>query len=129
MLYTVNLDENGYILSISNTEYDSVELDLDTMELEYLNAYKLTGSGAVLDEVKKALIIAEEEAQEKAQRIAELWEELHSTDEDLFSFVEDLFSLKNPLTFITDLISLMTKYAKLVADRQAIRKQIGELLK
>lgn len=129
MLYTVNKDENNFILSVSHTANDDTELDLDKMDLKYLNAYKMTESGAVLDEVKKALIIADEEAQEKAQHIMELWEELHSTDEDLFSFVEDIFTLKNPLTFITDLISLMTKYATLVAQRQAIRKEIGDLQK
>ena len=59
----------------------------------------------------------------------DLTSQLKSTDEDLLSFIEDIFTLKNPLTFITDLIGLMAKYTKLVADRVNIRKQIEELKK
>lgn len=129
MLYTVNLDENGYILSISNTEYDSVELDLDTMELEYLNAYQIIDGKAVLDEKRKAELIKEEQQREKDEEIAKLVEELKATDEDMLDFLERLFSFKNPLTFISDMISLMKEYATLVANRQQIRKEIKEKMK
>ncbi len=129
MLYTVNMDENGYILSISNTEHDSVELDLDTMELEYLNAYQIIDGKAVLDEKRKAELIKEEQQREKDEEIAELVEELKATDEDMLDFLERLFSFKNPLTFISDMISLMKEYAVLVANRQQIRKEIKEKMK
>lgn len=129
MLYTVNTDENGYILSVAHTKNDSVELDLEKIELKYLNAYQLKDGVAVLDEEKKAEIIAEEEQAEKDEQIMDLTNQLKDTDEDLLSFIEDIFTLKNPLTFITDLISLMSKYTKLVADRVSIRKQIEELKK
>ena len=125
-MYTVNLDENGYILSVSHTENDDTELNLDEMELEYLNAYRLIDGKAVLDEKRKAELIAEKERQTKDEEIAELTEQLHSTDEDILDFVERLFSLKNPLTFISDMITLMKDYSTLVANRQKIRKQIKE---
>ena len=36
MLYTVSLNENNYIMSVGHTSNDNVELDLDSMELEYV---------------------------------------------------------------------------------------------
>ena len=127
MLYTVSLDENNYILSVAHTANDNVELNLEEMELEYLGAYQLLEGIATLDENKKAEIQAEEHQAEVNEEIAELETQLAGTDEDLLSFVEDLFALKNPLTFISDMINLMKKYATLVASRQTIREQIEEL--
>jgi len=129
MLYTLNLDSDNYILSIAHTKNDSVELDLESMELAYMNAYKYIDGVLSLDEEKKAELIAQEEAEEKQIQIAELLEQLHSSDEDLLAFIEDLFSFKNPLTFISDMIGLMKNYATLVANRQSIREQIKELSK
>jgi len=127
MLYTVNLDDNNYILSVAHTDHDDVELNLDSMELEYLSAYKLTDGSAVLDLVKKAELIAEEQAKAKQEQIEELVAQLESTNDDMLDFVEKLFTLKNPLTFIADMINLMKDYATLVANRQDIREQIKEL--
>ena len=127
MLYTVSLNENNYIMSVGHTSNDNVELDLDSMELEYLNAYQLLEGVAVLDEEKKAEIIAQNEEQEKQMEIITLTEQLKATDEDMLDFVERLFSFKNPLTFIADMINLMKDYATLVANRQSIREQIRRL--
>ena len=127
MLYTVSLDEQNYIMSVGHTANDNVELDLDSMELEYLNAYQLLEGQAVLDEERKAEIIAQNEEQEKQMQIFTLLEQLHQTDEDMLDFVERLFSFKNPLTFIADMIGLMKDYATLVATRQDIREQIRRL--
>lgn len=128
-MFTVNLDKNGFILSISHTAGDNVSLNLEEMDLNHLNAYQLFDGKAVLNEERLAELVVEEEEREKEIEIADLINQLKSTDEDLLAFVEDLFSLKNPLTFITDLIGLMAKYTKLVADRIAIRKQIEDLRK
>ena len=127
MLYTVSLDENNYIMSVGHTSNDTVELDLESMELEYLNAYQLVEGQAVLDEERKAEIIAENEEQEKQMEIITLTEQLKATDEDMLDFVERLFSFKNPLTFIADMINLMKDYTTLVATRQSIREQIRRL--
>lgn len=80
MKYTINIDEDKYILSIANTEQDDIELDLDEMELDYLNAYQLIDGKAILDEQRKAEIIAEEQQQEKEQEIAELKQYMSDTD-------------------------------------------------
>ena len=127
MLYTVSLNENNYIMSVGHTANDTVELDLESMELEYLNAYQLVEGQAVLDEERKAEIIAQNEEQEKQMQIFALLEQLHQTDEDMLDFLERLFSFKNPLTFIADMINLMKDYATLVATRQDIREQIRRL--
>lgn len=127
MLYTVNTDNDGYILSVAHTSNDNVELDLESMELEYLNAYQLVEGVAVLDENRKEELITEQETQEKQLQIFSLMEQLKATDEDLLGFLEDLFSLKNPLTFISDMFNLMKNYATLVADRISLRQQIEQL--
>ena len=129
MLYTVSLDSNNYILNVAHTQHDDTELNLEEMELEYLGAYQLIEGVATLDEEKKAELIAQEEEQEKQFKILDLTEQLKSTDEELLSFIEDLFSLKNPLTFISDMFTLMKNYTALVTERQNIRKQIKELQK
>lgn len=129
MLYTVSLDENNYILSVAHTQNDNVELDLESMELDYLNAYQLIKGKAVLDEKRKAELIAEKENQEKEEQITELVMQLESSNDEMLEFVEDLFSLKNPLTFISDMFALMKNYTSLVLARQEIRERIKELKK
>ena len=129
MLYTVSLDENNYILSVSHTKSDDTELNLEEMELKYLNAYQLIEGIAVLDEKRKAELIAEEEEEEKQFKISTLTDQLKSSDEDILEFLEDFFTLKNPITFISDMFNLMKNYVNIVAERQNIRKQIKELQK
>lgn len=74
MLYTVNLDQDNFILSIANTANDNIELDLDSMELDYLEAYRLINGQCVLNEEKKAEIIAEREAEAKKPTAMDLLE-------------------------------------------------------
>lgn len=126
-MFTINLDKDNYILSISHTQNDNVNIDLSTLDLRYLNAYKYENSEIILDEKKKAQLIVEEEAREKADEIAELKEQLQGTDEDILAMLEDIGSLTNPLTFVADLIALVKKYATLIAERKNIREQIKEL--
>lgn len=128
-MFTVNLDKDGFILSISHTAFDNVSLNLEEMDLNHLNAYQLIGEKAVLNEEKLAELVAEEEQKEKEIEIADLTSQLESSNDDMLGFLEDLGSLTNPLTFISDLISLAKKYATLIANRKSIREQIEELKK
>lgn len=125
--YTLNLDKDNYVLSIAHTDHDDVELNLDSLNLNYLSAYKYANGEMVLDELKKAELIAEDVAREKQEQINELTSQLEATNDDMLGFVEDLFSLKNPLTFINDMFNLMKNYTSLVAARQEIREEIKEL--
>ena len=127
MLYTITLDEDNYITSISHTANDDVELDLEKIELVYLNAYQYIDGVLSFDEKKKAQIMEENEQADRFEQIEELYAQLKQSDEDLLEFIEELFSLKNPLTFISDMIALMKNYATLVATRQDIRQQIKQL--
>ena len=63
MRYQVFFDENDYIESFQHTgtELDIYEFDPDTLELEYLNAYKIISNEFILDENRKLEIIAERE--------------------------------------------------------------------
>lgn len=60
MKYTINVDEKGYILSIANTETDTEELDLTSMDLKFLNCYRYENGKAILDEEKKQKMLDEE---------------------------------------------------------------------
>ena len=128
-MFTVNLDKDGFILSISHTAFDNVSLNLEEMDLNHLNAYQLIDGKAVLNEEKLAELVAEEEEREKEIEIADLTLQLESSNDDMLGFLEDLGSLTNPLTFISDLISLAKKYATMIANRKSIREQIEELKK
>ena len=129
MLYTISLDENNYIQSIGHTKKDNTELDIEKIDLQYLNAYQLIDGIVVLNEDRKKELIQENEKIAKEEEILTLTDHLKQSDEDLLDFVEQLFALKNPLTFISDMFTLMKNYTALVAERQSIRKQIKELQK
>ena len=60
MKYTINVDENGYILSIANTDADTDEIDLASLDLNFLNCYKYENGKATLDEEKKQKMLDEE---------------------------------------------------------------------
>ena len=60
MKYTINVDENGYILSIANTDADTDEIDLASLDLKFLNCYRYENGKAILDEEKKLKLQNEE---------------------------------------------------------------------
>lgn len=126
-MFTVNLDKDKYILSISHTKNDNVEIDLSLLDMRYLNAYKLVNSEIILDESKKAEMIAKEEQDKKDATRNKLIAQLESTNDAILELLEDLGSLTNPVTFITDMIALWKKYATLISERKDLRSRIKEL--
>lgn len=60
-LYTLNLDDNNYVLSIAHTPNDSVELDLSKFDLSHLSCYRFINGKLVLDEAKIGRLKVEEE--------------------------------------------------------------------
>ena len=133
MLFTVKTDKDGFVLSISHTVNDDIEIDIGTIEPLYLNAYKLVDGVLVLDEERKAEIIATEEQKEKEEEIAELKKNLNDTDYIVTETFEDIMSLDNSVTFIVDFIRIVkqfsTTYASVLANRKAWRERIKELSK
>ena len=63
--YTLNLDNNNYVLSVAHTRNDSVELDLSKYDMNHISCYRFIGGALVLDETKLARVIKEEEGRER----------------------------------------------------------------
>lgn len=63
--YTLNLDENKYVLSAAHTPNDNIELDLSQVDLQHLSAYQFIDGKLVLDEAKKQIIMDAEKAREE----------------------------------------------------------------
>lgn len=131
MLYTVNLDEDRYILSISHTKNDNVDIDISLLDFRYLNAYRLINSEIILDEIKKAELIAEEVQKNAEEEIRKLKQKLNETDYIFAQELEEISSLSNPVTLIADfikiLVSYSSKYKDVISNRKAWRDRIKEL--
>lgn len=133
MLYTVNVDNSGYILSVAHTPNDNIDIDLDAMDINYLNAYKLIDDIPILDEVRKAEIIAAKDERAKQTEISELKANLDATDYIMAETFEQIMSLDNAVTFIVDIIRILKEfsqtYADTIANRKLWRQRIKELEK
>ena len=131
MLYTVNIDMNGYILSVGHTKNDDTELDLDKMDLPHINAYKLTSEGFILDEQRLTELVQDEEQKAKDDEIAQLKEMLNQTDYIMAETFESIMALNNPVTFIADFIKVLVdfkqQYAEAIENRKLWRQRIKEL--
>lgn len=68
-VYTLNLDENNYVLSIAHTPSDSVELDLSKYDLSHLSCYRFINKTLVLDKTKLSEIIDKEEKDKTKQKL------------------------------------------------------------
>lgn len=131
MKYTLNLDEQNYVLSIANTPNDNIELDLTDIDLPHLNAYQLLDNELVLDEVKLNELIAQEHRHEVDDEIFDLEQKLNSTDYIMARMLEEIMALDKPLTFIADMIKIFVSYAKKyktqLANRKSWRERIEKL--
>ena len=78
--YTLNLDENNYVLSIAHTMNDNVELNLDDYDLTYLSAYQFIDNKLVLDESKLEELKSMEVIAQNEREIAILKAELATYD-------------------------------------------------
>lgn len=119
MKVSVVLDDEKYIISISSNDEGEYEID-DDFDFEYLHCYHLVDDKIVLDEDKKAEQI---NAEKNAQEIAELQNDLNSTDYIMARCFEEILSLDNKLTFIANFITILAKYTKEYKDVLAQRKQ------
>ena len=131
MKYTVNLDEQNYVLSIANTPNDNIELDLTDIDLPHLSAYQLLDNELVLDEVKLNELIAQEHQHVVDDEIFDLEQKLNSTDYIMARMLEEIMALDKPLTFIADMIKIFISYAQKyktqLANRKSWRERIEEL--
>lgn len=130
MKYVFNTDENGYIGSFYQDESKGIEFNPSSINLKYLECYKLNKNKVVLDEEKMATIISEEEREAEINTLKIFLSETSDTAND---FVEELLSFENPITFISDLIGLIKSYKEtyksVLAQRKQARQRIKELEK
>ena len=131
MLYTVNLNEEMYIMSLSHTVNDNIDLDVSVMDMQHLEAYKLIDGVAILDEEKLQQMIAAEERKAKDTEITELKRYLNETDYIMAETFESVMALNNPVTFIADFIKILVdfkqQYSEALANRKLWRQRIKEL--
>ena len=131
MLYTLTLDKENFILSVSHTVNDDAELDLSALNLNYLNAYQYIDGNVVLNEARMQMLMKEEADRIKEDRIEELEMFLASTDYIMDKAVEDMLALNNPVTFISDFIKILadysSKYKDVIAQRKNARAEIEQL--
>ena len=113
MKCTLNLDKDNYILSVAFTNHDSYIIDMSTIELAYINAYKLVDGELVLDEVKKQSIINERTKKSTEQQILILKQELAQYD-----YIGTKLAMG---------VATKEEYAEQIAYTETIREQIRQL--
>ena len=112
-----NLDSDGYLLSVSNTEMPdcpSVE-SIDEYDLSgcRIGAYRWTGGELVLDEEKLRELEKEDRQARNREKIAELKAQLTATDYAVIKIAEGSATAE--------------EYADVIAQRKAWRAEINEL--
>jgi hypothetical protein len=134
--YYVQVDEQGYVIAISQTgnwQLDTVELNLSDYNLtgKFISTYRLIDGKLVQDPVKLAEVVAEQTQIHNNRRIEYLKTLLTQTDYIMSKWVEEIISLDNPLTWISDVIKINVKYInqyrQVIQDRKAWRKEIEDL--
>jgi len=126
----LNLDKDGYLLSISSTNTGGPSVDtLEGLDLSgnRLGAHRWNGSGLVLDEDKLAQTETECVKADTAVDLLELRRELVSTHEALLEGLEELLAVDNALELVTVLGKIKKNLAGVLEDRATIRKKIAEL--
>lgn len=117
MKYSVITDKDGYITAVQKDD-KGIEIVISDQFIRYMSCFKLKDGKVVLDEEKLEQTVADES---KENRIAELERLLADTDYIQDGMISGLLQLKNPVTFITDFIALLTstltEYPAIIAQR------------
>ena len=127
--YELIKNDEGFIVSMIKSD-KGIEVDVSKMDLAYLDCYYEKDGKVILNEERKAQMVADEE---KESRIHELETMLEESDGIITGMLDDIVALDNPVTFISDFIKVLanynSKYSSLVADRKAWRSELEELNK
>lgn len=127
--YEILIDEAGYITGLIQSD-KGIEIDIKNIMLDYLSCYKLADNKVVIDSEKY-----EQEKTERNtnERITILEKNLSDTDYVQDGLISSLLQLKNPVTFITDLIALLsstlTEYPTIIAQRAEWIAELKQLKK
>ena len=117
MKYRVLTDDNSFVTGLIEDE-KGIEIDSQILNAVYLSAYQFINDKLVLNEEKYQQM---KKTDEDTTRINELERMLAETDYIQDGLISGLLQLKNPLTFVTDLIALLTstltEYPAIIAQR------------
>lgn len=121
MKYYLYINDKGYVSGFIRSEKD-FNYDGDLPEDIVISTpegwYKLETGKLLIDAERKEQVIS---SRAKDVRIEELQKLLADTDYIQDGFINGLLQLKNPLTFVSDLIELitgtMTEYPQVLAQR------------
>lgn len=128
-MYYLNLDKNGYLLSISTVGSGISIESLDGLDLSgsHINAYRWDGEKLVLDGARLAELIQEEEQEAKEETRQELFVELRATDSVVIEALESLFSATTATGMVSALINAAKNIRTTLNERNNIRKRIKDL--
>ena len=122
-------DKDGYITGYYQSD-EGIDIEITNQFLNFMNCYKLNDNKIILDNEKYEVTVASEE---KEKRINEILKELEQTDYVQDEFINSLLGLTNPVTFITDLIALisnvMKDYPSIINERKTLIAELESLLK
>lgn len=128
MKYTITTEKDDYIASISHSKNDDVEIDIESIDLQHLGAYKYANGTVFLDETRREAMIIEENQRKHQEHIEVLKQFLKDTDYVVAETFEQVLVLNNPVTFITDIIKILvqfkSKYAAILEERANAREEI-----
>ena len=129
MKYEIKLDESGFIIGIMEDE-KGIEVPPEIASSDWLSVYQYKDGKFVFSQEKFNEIT---EFDNRQKRINEILDALVRTDYVQDDFINSLLSLTNPVTFITDLISLivntMKDYPSVIAERKALITELKTLIK
>ena len=131
VLYFLNLDENGYLLSIyEKTEGEGPYLEsLDGYDFSgnRLSAYKWDGETLVFDAARYAALQSDAEIREKLMQAAKLTLELKKSDDAVLEAFEGLLTATTITGFMTALMNAGRGLRETLTSRAALREQIARL--
>ena len=129
MKYKIILDNNNYVVNYV-VDKDGQYNDEDIRNIfdnfsHHISSYILNNDDFIFDEEKEKETVKNETI---SKRKAELHNLLNESDYIVARTFEQVMSCTNPLTFITDIIAIITKfsaqYGEVIANRQTWRDEL-----
>ena len=126
----VNLDKDGYVLSVCSNELEGMP-SIDSGDYDFsgcrLSAYRWNGKALVLDEDRLAELEQEEQEQEKETEIWELTRLLRESDSVVLEALESILSATTLTALLSALVSAAKSIKATLTERNNIRERIRDL--
>ena len=119
---------SGFIKSEKEFNYDGSLPDDFILSLPE-GWYMQNGNDLIKDEGREEIVLT---GRSKKKRIEEIMKELETTDYVQDDFIDSIMSLNNPVTFITDILALISKitkdYPQIIAKRKELITEMKTLI-